>query len=182
MKPIIKLYIKLFLINGFGFGVFKSIFNLVSSDGFSFREFLFNTFFFGIGISLYLVYSIKKQLKEIGIQKIKEEHLKTTQDKTIESLLSKIQLIEKLKNSEETKNMNIKEVGNEILLSTAFSFKSSGEKIKIILKSENKSSFTYLVSSKSRLKLNLFNYTNNIKNIKIVEAILRNDNLENTLA
>lgn len=56
MKPLTKLYLKTFLLTGIPYGLIMIGFDLLDGDGFKLWKFLSLTFFFGITMSLTLVF------------------------------------------------------------------------------------------------------------------------------
>lgn len=173
MKPISKLYLKIFLTTGIPYGFMMLGSDLISGKGFNLWRFLFLTFFFGISMSLILVFFHKKKLKEIGVKEYTNNDIRIFQIKSIKSEINKKELICNLKNSPLLKKMKIEDTENEIVLKTRMSFKSWGEIIKITLKSSNDSFFEYEVSSRPKLKLTLIDYGKNRHNISLIENILK---------
>jgi len=149
-------------------------FDLATGNGFIIWKFLFQTFFFGIGMSLFLVYFHRRGLKQNGVQEITAGNLSVNQAKNLKSELDITEIMKKLKNNPITGKMEITEMENGILLKTKASWKSWGEVIKIILKSEKEFDFEYQVSSSPKLKTTLVDYGKSIENICQIEYVIKN--------
>jgi hypothetical protein len=149
-------------------------FDLLDGDGFKLWKFLFLTFFFGITMSLTLVSFHKHRLKKYGIQELSDENLGVTQKKEIKTKLGKIELINKLKSDPIIGKMKMIETENGITLNTGMTWKSWGEEIKIILKSENNSDFEYQISSSPKLKTTIIDYGKNLQNLIRIENVINN--------
>ncbi len=98
MKPIIRKYLKTFLLAGLTYGLIMLGFDLASGEKFNVWEFLFTTILFGFIMSLILVSFQIYILKKKGIKEITKENLAVKQTKTVTCALNKTELIEKLKN------------------------------------------------------------------------------------
>ncbi|MEM6265742.1 MAG: hypothetical protein AAGI38_24790 [Bacteroidota bacterium] len=172
MKPTTKLFLKTFLATGVPFGLTMSAIDIFTGEGFMIGKFLFMTFFFGLTMSLFFVYTAKKNLKKQGITEITDEHLKVVQTKYFTSGLNLIELTEKLKASPISQRMKVKEVENGILLQTGASWKSWGEEIRITQKSAREPNYEYQVSSSPRLKTTLVDYGKNLENLNQIERLM----------
>ena len=174
MKPITKLYLKVFLLSGPPYGLLMLGFDLVDGNEIKLWKLLFMAFFFGISMSLILVSFHRYRLKKNGIQEITHENLEVSQPKKIKSVLNKEELIKKLKMDRIIGKMKITEIENGILLKTGMTWKSWGEEINITIKSDNVSNFEYKVSSRSKLKITLLDYSKNIENVNRIENLIKN--------
>ena len=174
MKPLTKLYLKTFLLTGIPYALIMLGFDLADGHGFKLWKFLFMTLFFGITMSLILVSFHRYRLKKMGVQEITSENLGVNQTKKIKSGINKSKLIETLKNDPITGKMKMKEIENGILLMTNMTWKSWGEEIKILLKSEENSDFEYQVSSSPKLKITLADYGKNLENVILIENTIKN--------
>lgn len=149
-------------------------FDLLDGEGFRLWKFVFLTFFFGITMSLILVSFHKYRLKKNGIQEFTNENLGVTQTKEIKTKLGRAELIKKLKTDPIIGKMKMKETENGIALKTGITWKSWGEEIKIVLKSESDSDFEYQISSSPKLKTTIVDYGKNLQNLKRIESVIKN--------
>src|ERR1700741_678421 len=97
MKPIMKLYLKTFLLTGIPYGLMMLGLDLIVGNGFEISKFLFLTLFFGITMSLILVSFHRYKLKKNGVKEITDADLEVNQIKNVKSALNKKEMIEKLK-------------------------------------------------------------------------------------
>lgn len=149
-------------------------FDLLDGEAFKLWKFLFLTFFFGITMSLILVSFHKYRLKKNGIQELTDENLGVTQTKEIKTKLGRAELIKKLKTDPIIGKMKMTETENGIALKTGMTWKSWGEEIKIVLKSESDSDFEYQISSSPKLKTTIVDYGKNLQNLKRIENVIKN--------
>lgn len=174
MKPITKLYLKTFLLTGIPYGLIMLGFDLADGDGFRLWKYLFMTFFFGITMSLILVSFHRYRLKKNGIQEITDENVGINQSKSLKTELNKTDLINKLKTDPIIGKMKMVEIENGVLLKSGMTWKSWGEEVKIILKTDNKTVFEYQISSSPKLKTTLVDYGKNLENINRIENVIKN--------
>lgn len=174
MKPITKLYLKTFLLTGIPYGLIMLGFDLADGTGFRLWKYLFLTFFFGITMSLILVFFHKYRLKKNGIQEITDQNLGVSQKRNLKSELNKSELIEKLKTDPIIGKMKMTEIENGILLKTGMTWKSWGEEIKIILQGREESNFDYQISSSPKLKTTIVDYGKNLENVTRIENVIKN--------
>ncbi|WP_299438310.1 hypothetical protein [uncultured Aquimarina sp.] len=174
MKPITKLYLKTFLFTGIPYGLIMLGFDLADGEGFRLWKYLFMTFFFGITMSLILVSFHQYRLKKNGIQEISNDNIRVNQSINLKTGLNKTDLIKKLKTDPIIGKMKMKEIENGILLKSGISWKSWGEEIKIMLKSEKESDFEYIISSSPKLKTTLVDYGKNLENVYRIENVIKN--------
>lgn len=174
MKPLTKLYLKTFLFTGIPYGLIMMGFDLLDGNGFKLWKFLFLTFFFGISMSLTLVFFHKYRLKKNGVRELTDENLGVTQTKEIKTKLRMTELMDKLKKDPIIGKMKMTETDNGITLKTGMTWKSWGEEIKIVRKSETDSDFEYQISSSSKLKTTIVDYGQNIQNLNRIENVIKN--------
>lgn len=173
MKPIIKLYLKAFLLTGTLYGLITLGFEMVDENRFDLWKFLIMAFIFGITMSLILVSVHIFVLKKNGIKEITNENLKVSQSKILKSEMNNRELIQKLKSDPIIGKMKMTEIENGILIKTKMTWKSFGEEIKIISKSDENSDFEYQVSSCPKLKTTLIDYGKNLENITRIEKVIK---------
>jgi hypothetical protein len=173
MNPLTKLYLKTFLLTGIPYGLIMIGFDLLDGDGFKLWKFLSLTLFFGITMSLILVSFHKYRLIKNGIQELIDENLGVTKTKEIKTKLKKTELINKLKTDPIIGKMKMNETETGIALKTGITWKSWGEEIKIILKSETDSDFEYQISSSPKLKTTIVDYGKNLQNLNRIENAIK---------
>ena len=179
MKPIAKLYLKTFLLTGIPYGLIMLGFDLADGDGFRLWRYIFMTLFFGITMSLILVSFHKYRLKKNGIQEISNDNVGVNQSRNLKARLNKTDLIKKLKSDPIIGKMEMTEIENGVLLKSGVTWKSWGEEIKIIQKTNNETDFEYQISSSPRLKTTFVDYGKNLENINRIENVIKT--LPNTI-
>tara|TARA_R110002074_G_scaffold166808_1_gene327665 strand:- start:90 stop:473 length:384 start_codon:yes stop_codon:yes gene_type:complete len=125
-------------------------------------------------MSLILVSFHRYRLKKNGIQEITNDNVGVNQSRNLKTGLNKTDLINKLKTDPIIGKMKMTEIENGILLKSGMTWKSWGEEIKIILKSENITDFEYQISSNPKLKTTLVDYGKNLENINRIESAIKN--------
>jgi hypothetical protein len=113
-------------------------------------------------------------LKKNGIQELSDENLGVTQTKEIQTKIRKTELISKLKKDPIIGKMKMIETENGIALKSGVSWKSWGEEIKIVLKSETDPDFEYQISSSPRLKTTIIDFGKNLQNLNRIENVIKN--------
>ena len=173
MKPIIKLYLKIFLLTAITYFIFKTLSSLADDSELIKWKNITTSLFFGIFMSIILVSSQWNKLKKAGVKNITDNNIGVNQIRTIESKLNKNELIHKLKLDPTIGKMNIMEIENGFLFKTGMSMKSYGEEIKIILISNKDSNFEYQVSSSPKLKTTIIDYGKNLENINKIQSVIK---------
>ncbi len=172
MKPITKLYLKTFLFTGIPYGIIMMMIDVLGGDGFRIWKFLFLTFFFGITMSITLVYFHRQRLKKNGIGELSEENLKVNQKVRIISNLNEEKLIEKLREDRFFRNMELAQVENGIKLSSGITWNSWGESITIIINSISQNQYEYEIISKPKLRSTVLDFGKNLENIDRIQKII----------
>lgn len=174
MKPITKLYLKTFLLTGIAYGLLMTGMDIAFGNGFKLWKFLFFTFFYGITMSLLLVSYHKYRLQKNGIQEFTNKNLSVNQTRNLKSELNKTELIEKLKTDPIIGKLKMTEIENGILIMTGMTWKSWGEEIKILLKSNQETDFEYQVTSSPKWKTILIDFGKNLENVNRIEDAIKN--------
>lgn len=174
MKPLVKLRIKLFLLQGVPFGIIMSGIEMIRGNEFSLWKFLYWALFFGVTMSFCLVSIHKKRLNKIGVKEYTDENLSVIQNRFFRSSLSKDDLIEQVKNDPKFGKMKMIETENGFILKTGVSLKSWGEEIIIVLKSQTNSIFEYQVLSRPKLRTTLIDCGKNLDNVNQFEILMNN--------
>ena len=133
------------------------------------------TLFFGISMSLILVSFHIYRLKKNGIQRINNENVGVNQSRSLITELNTTDIIDKLKINPIIRKMKMTEIKNGVLLKSGMTWKSWGEEIKIILKSENETDFEYQISSRPKLKTTLVDYGKNLENLILIENSIKDN-------
>lgn len=173
MRPLIKLYLKTFLLTGIPYGLMMIGWDLLEGEDFKLGKFLFLTFFFGITMSLITVSFHRYRLKKNGVQELNEDNLRVSHNKTVKTNLGRAELIQKLKRDPIIGKMRMTETEKGITLMTGINWKSWGEEIKIVLKSQSNAYYEYQISSSPKLKVTLLDYGKNLQNLKRLETAMK---------
>jgi hypothetical protein len=174
MKPFTKKFIIIFLQTGLIFGVLMALFDLINGDEFKIWKLLYNIIFFGFLMASFFAYSTKRTLKRKGITKLTNEILSVKQNTEIQSILSKNEIIDKLRTDSFFGKMKITKSENGILIKSNISLQSWGERIEIIDKNSQSELHTYLISSKPKLRTTLIDMGKNKENIDRIVGLIKN--------
>lgn len=172
MKPLTKLYLKIFFFTSIPYGLIMIGFDLLNGYGFQTWKYLLSASLFGMAMSFILGYFHKSSLKKNGMDEVSDNALGVTQTKVIRTELSKGDLINKLKANPKTGKMKMSATDDGIILKTSLSWKSWGEEIMIALKSKDDLGYEYQVSSKPKLSTTLVDYGKNLENINQIESVI----------
>jgi len=172
MKPITKLYLKVFLLTGVPYGLMMILWDVSEGRGFQIWKFLYLTFFFGITMSWFMVSLLRSRLHKIGIQEIADQHLQVYQAKAIRSRYGVDELAERLKGDPELGKMKTTRVNDGILMISPLSWRSWGEKIRIILSANYGDEFEYQVSSQPRLGTTVIDFGKGLENVNKIEHLI----------
>ena len=158
-------------------GVF-SILNLLSDyfrdEKFNLFRILFNFLFIGLFMAVFLTYLHKKELRKKGISKFTDDNLNVNQHSEIISDLSINKLIDKLKNDNHFKRMNIKKSDNGIIIKSGIKLTSWGEKIEITESKNENEKRIIKITSKPKLKTTLVDFGQNKENIDRITELIKN--------
>lgn len=175
MKPILKLYIKAFLLIGLLYASLMAISEYIYHESFSFVSFLFHATFFGGLMSAALVSIHKYNLSDQGITDPSEENLKAVQQTEFISKVSKAEFISRLSKDKVTSKMELKTEDEILKLNTGVTWRSWGEKIEIRISSVSEGMFKYQVQSKPKLSTTIIDFGKNIENILLIQKLVNND-------
>ena len=131
MKSITWLYLKMFLIFGLGYGILISLVDLLFGGGFQFDQFIRRSLTFGILMSGILVSIHVLGLRGKGVKKFSTSILSPVQKRSISSVLDKNKVVEKISTDPVLNKMEIKETENGVILKSAMSLFSYGNRISI---------------------------------------------------
>ena len=171
MKPIIKLYLKTFILTALPYYLISTLFNLGDENE---LIFVIRTLTFGLFMSLTLVSIHRYKLRQTGIENFTDDNLGVYQTRMIETELTKNELLEKLKSDSVFGKLKWKEMDNGVSATTGFSFFSWGEEIRILIKSIKEASYDYQVSSKPKLQTTIVDFGKNLSNVNKIERIIKN--------
>lgn len=172
MKPIIILYVRLFLIIGAIHWFLCYGFDLLHGNGVHLKNNTMIAFFFSSIMSYIIVLFHKNRLKKSGINKITKENYKLSQTRTITSAVSKNDLIKVLQTDPDFKKLRILKEDNNLKLRSGINGISWGEEIIITQQNKNNGTFEYQVSSSPRRTPILVDYGINLRNIKRIENLM----------
>lgn len=170
MKPIVKLYIKVFLITGIVFGALISL--LFPQYVYINEQLLIMSAGFGLLMSLSLVSIHWFALKQSGANEITKESLKVNQKRIIQSDLTLGQIEEKLRNDKYFSKMKIKSSKDEITIKMRMTWKSMGEIMQISDKNKITQPAEYLVTSKPKIRTTIVDYGKNFQNVCKIEKLI----------
>lgn len=172
MKPITRLYLKVFLLTGVPYGLLMTLWDVMEGKEFQLWKFLFLTFFFGITMSWLLVSQMRSRLNKIGIREIADQHLQVHQTRAIRSRWGIDQLAEKIKGDPKLGRMKTTRVNDGIMMISPISWKSWGERIRIILNTSSGDEFEYQVSSQPRLGTTIIDFGKSLENVDRIEHLI----------
>ncbi len=172
MKPTTKLYLKVFLITGFNFGLLTVIMDLILGNKLSIWGFLSAALFFGVFMSLILVSISISRLKKMGLKDFSDEDLAMKQKREIVSALNIPEIVERLKKDEKTGKMKLQMLENGIQLSSGVSWESWGEIINIIQIPIEENKYKYQIISKPKLSTTIIDYGKDFENVNRIKKIL----------
>lgn len=173
MTPIVKLYLKVFLLTGIPFATIMVFTKSFFKGGFNMLEFLALAFFFGFLMSLTIVSWHVNRLKKNGIKELTNENLSVNQKRIITSNLDQEQLINKLKCDSVLGRMKIIPTKSGIKLKAGTTFWSWGETMKIIsnpIPQDDK--YEYHITSKPKLKTTIIDYGKNLENVEKIQKVI----------
>jgi len=171
MKPTLKVFLIGFIATSVPYGIFTYYLEYSDYNG---NEILWkpviSAVFFGLLMAFFFILMQKKRLKKAGYPKLTNDLLKLKQEKTIEAYLTKEELINLLKNSNDFKKCKYKSNLNSIIMRKKMSWFSWGEKITITFtKADNK----IKIESKPSMPTTLIDYGVNIENIDNVIKVIK---------
>lgn len=175
MTPIIKLYVKTFLLTGIPYGIITLGFDLADGSGLRIWKLLISAFFFGILMSLILVSIHWYWLNKIGVREMSDENISVHQKRILKTKLNKFELIEKLKADPGIRKMKMTEVEDGIILRTDMTWKSWGEEMKINIQAIGENDFEYQITSSPKIKTTLVDFGINLENVNRIENTIKNN-------
>ncbi len=180
MKPILKLYIKAFLIMGLTFASFMAIADYIGNQSFSVLKFLLQAIFFGGTMSLTLVSIHKSNLNKKGITDPSKENLKTIQTTEFITKVSKDEFISRLSKDKIMSRMKLIINDEDLKLNSGITWISWGEIIAIKISSASEGMFKYEIQSKPKLPITIIDYGKNLENILMIKKLIKNADLQVT--
>tara|TARA_Y100000385_G_scaffold269916_1_gene308447 strand:+ start:385 stop:915 length:531 start_codon:yes stop_codon:yes gene_type:complete len=174
MKPILKLYIKAFLIMGLMYASLMAITGYIDGESFSIFKFLFHAIFFGGTMSLTLVSIYKSNLNDKGITNPSEENLKSVQQTEFISKVSRDEFISRLSKDKVMSRMKLKTNEGTLKLNSGVTWKSWGETIAIKISSASEGMFKYQIQSKPKLPITIIDFGKNLENILMIKKLVKN--------
>lgn len=169
MKPTHKLFIIGFVATAVPYGFVICLFDCFTEDTVSVLKILFSASFFGLLMSALFVKIQEYKMKKNGYPKLSNDILKLKQVKYVETILSKKDLFNKLKESEYFKKCKFKETPTSIIINKRISWFSWGEKITVYF---NDGDNRIKIESKPVMPLTLIDYGVNLTNVDNVVKII----------
>ncbi|HUR30000.1 MAG TPA: hypothetical protein VMZ69_01140 [Saprospiraceae bacterium] len=173
MKPILSLYLRLFLFMGIPFGLITLLIDVISGEGFVLRTFLFRVLFFGGSMAATLGTLHVLKLRFQGVQEFTPGNLSVRQRRIVKSKVSLQNLIDLIKEDPDMGNIKVLEKNNAIVLQTSSSWRSGGEKIFITINSDKDSINEYEILSRPRINTTLVDAGKNFENVTRIEKLLK---------
>ena len=162
---------------GIPFALLMTLMDVFLGEEFSVFKFIFHTVFFGGTMAMFAMYMQKGRLKKMGVTDFTTENLAVNQSRVIQSNISIKELIDRLKSDEFFGKMKLKENRNVIQLRSKASWRSWGEKIRIIIISEESGLIKYDVFSEPVIGITLVDYGKNLENVERLERLMTVENL-----
>lgn len=172
MKPILSLYLKVFLVASFSYGLLILLLEDKVLDSFKHFYFLYASLLFGAMLSFTLVTVHLYAIRSIGSTKITVENIAVSHNKSITSTLNKKDFIQAIKKNSTLNKMDLIEIETGLILRTGISLRSWGEKIKITINALA-NEFEYTIVSSPKLKTTLVDFGKNLQNIIQVEELIK---------
>jgi hypothetical protein len=171
MKPIEKLYIKVFLFTGLFYSSAMAITGYIDDGVFSVGKILFHTIFFGGIMSLTLVSMHVSNLNDQGILEPSEADLKSTQSAEFVSKVSKEEFLSRISDHAVMSQMKLKSNDDILRLNSGITWKSWEERIAIKISSASDNIFEYQIESRPKLCLTQIDFGKNIENIVMIREL-----------
>ncbi|MEO6132370.1 MAG: hypothetical protein ABIQ02_11015 [Saprospiraceae bacterium] len=178
MGPILKLYFKIFLFTGIPFGLISLGFDLLSEESHFAIAYLFRTIFFGFFMSLTLGTIQISKLKSYGLKHITSENLRINQHTSLQSGLSKMDLINKIKSDPVFQKMTLDETEDGIVLNASMSFWSWGEIIRINIQPLTLDLNEFKIVSSPKLKIAIIDNGKNYQNVARLKKLIEEGVIE----
>lgn len=178
MGPIWKLYIKLFLFTSIPFGLLSLGIDLLSREPFSWQAFLFRAIFFGFFMSLTMGTIQISKLKSYGLKNITSENLRINQHTSLQSGLSKKDLINKIKSDPGFQKMILIETEDGIVLNTSMSVWSFGEIIRVNIQPLTSDLNEFKIVSSPKLKIAIIDNGKNYQNVARLKKLIEEGVIE----
>lgn len=172
MSEVVKLYIKIFLVMGFGFACSMLLLNFLFGDPNSLFKFLFLFLGFGGFMSLLGVSSHIAFLKKEGVKEFTKETLSVVQQRSVVSSITKQDLVNRIQSDPAMKKMEFHDLDNEIKLISLITWKSFGEVIKIKCRHLQDGLNEFEIISRPRIKFTMLDSGKNLSNVNRVESMI----------
>ena len=173
MKPLTNLFLKVTLQAALLYGLAMIVLALIGGDTLEPANILISALIFGAVLAAILVFWQQDRLKKMGIEEIREEHLRARQQRTITSRISTEELVARLKKDGELGLSGLEEDENGLRFNTRMTQTSWGEKIAIEFGPAEKGEREITVTSRPRFALTLLDYGKNYENLERIEKMIR---------
>lgn len=170
MSAEFKLHLKIFFWTGFLFTAVIEGVDILRGE-IDFTNLLFNFFWFGLLMSLTLVHLQVSSLRDLGVQEFTKENLSPIQRS---DLITKMDL-DTIKNHIEANDHFLKAstkiFENTLLIDTAVSWLSMGERISITETFSEPGKISYQIESKPKIPFTMVDYGKNLRNVIELENL-----------
>lgn len=153
MKPVLKLYLKEFLRAGCIFSIIMSLEAIVFEGYVDFLKVGFGFFWWGLFWSLGSASLHIDQIKELGVQDLTDDVLRSKHVRTFITTQSQIELIESFLNDQVMGKMSISKEGNKLQLISGIFEDAMGVSITIETLSQTGDTTEYKVVSQPRFNI-----------------------------
>lgn len=172
MKPLTKLFIKIFLVQSISFGIISIILNYLILGPTSVLNTIITSFIMGFFIAYYQIKVFKNSLKKNGITNFTDDVFVVKKSKYFEHHITFPELIDKLKNDNYYGKYTMTYSDNSVIIKTGMSWKSWGEIIQIIINARANGLNSIQISSKPKLSTTIFDNGKNLENILKIQRLI----------
>lgn len=172
MKPIVLLFLKMFVFMGIFFGLLTGLIDYIFDGTYDLQKIVFRMVFFGgfmsLGFGLSQIYGLKK----IGVKEFTADNLSVRQTRVVLSNLGIQDLFSKLKADPETQKLETAENGNLIIFKTSLSMWSWGEKVTIHARKVSDTTTEYVIESRPKMRTHMVDSGRNLRNVMRIEELM----------
>ena len=170
MKPVNRLYLRMFLISGLSFASGMAIFDFVWGSGPELLRFLFHFLFFGGCMALLLVGLHRWQLKKQGMPNT--DALSVVQAREVKTSHSRDEVAGLLKLDPAFRHMSITSDGDALKLTTGTTWRSWGEIILLNFRQDRNDGCVVEIRSKPWLGTTVVDYGKNKENVERIAELI----------
>lgn len=173
MKDIYRLYLKHFILSFIGFGIIYWAFELFEMSKPLTIHLLIKSAIVASVFSGLTVFNYAKKLRKNGLS-TDDDNLKVRHNNVIMSQKSSEEILMKITQNADFKNMKIHKTKNGYKINTNYSWSSWGEVIDINIENRNSENQRIEISSQPKFPLTLIDYGKNKENVETIIALIKN--------